>query len=70
MPKGKVTPAVDTNALKVRTFRLRAAELRMIAAGINDQLCRQNLLCMAENYDKLASTIEIAVARAPSKLVH
>jgi hypothetical protein len=61
---------VDTNALKVRTFRLRAAELRMIAAGIKDQTCQQNLLGMAENYDKLALSIELAAARTVSKSVH
>ena len=45
-------------ALRIEQYRRRAQEVRVIADGIRDPSCRENLIGMAENYERLAAAVE------------
>lgn len=48
---------IDQNA-RVADYRRRAGEVRAIANGIEEAMCRNDLFRMAEDYDNRASLIE------------
>ena len=63
---------MNNAALRIADYRRRAIEVRMIAEGIADRECRDNLLGMAGDYERMAAWIE-AQRRpklAPGTTVH
>ena len=55
----------DADAVRITSFRRRALEVRTIAAGIKDPKCRDNLLGLANDYDRTALSIELSMQREP-----
>jgi hypothetical protein len=49
---------MSSEAARIRDYRHRAEEVRAIADGIRDSNCRNNLIAMAEDYERLAAAIE------------
>ena len=60
------------DAIRGARFRHHAREVRIIAAGIDEPECRENLLGLAEDYDRIAESIEFRVQRevSPSATIH
>lgn len=49
---------MTNQAMRIRLYRHKAEEVRAIADGIEDSNCRNNLIGMAEDYERLAAKIE------------
>ena len=49
---------MTNEAIRIKNYRHKAEEVRAIADGIKDSNCRNNLIGMAEDYERLAAAIE------------
>lgn len=45
-------------AMTIANYRRKAVEVRTIADSIRDRECRDDLLRLAEDYDRIAASIE------------
>jgi len=57
--------AADDERLRVKRWRMRAEELRTIAAGLSEPMARESLQRAATNYDHLADGAEARLAGRP-----
>jgi hypothetical protein len=61
-----VTSVDDEYAIKAKDYRPRAADLRTIAQGVTEPSRKVLLLC-AEDYERIAETIENIVVHVRQK---
>lgn len=53
-----MTPANDKRARQIRAYQLRAEEIRTVSETTKDKRCKEALIRMANEYERLARLLE------------